>query len=138
MYLRFLPNQWITHSLHTYYSCTCWGISVSTVSDYRLDDQGSIPGTGKGFFLYPLCPDQLWGPPSLLSNGYWGTFPEVKAPPWHDTDHSPHLVSRSKMSRSYIPLLPPSVPAWQVAGQLYYSCTSGSAECIYLITINKS
>jgi hypothetical protein len=36
-----------------------WGSSVSIVSDYRLDDQGSIPGKGKGFFLCPLCPDQL-------------------------------------------------------------------------------
>jgi len=29
------------------------------VSDCRLDYRGSIPGRGKGFFLYPLCPDQL-------------------------------------------------------------------------------
>jgi hypothetical protein len=28
-----------------------WGSSVSIVSDYRLDDRGSIPGRGKGFFL---------------------------------------------------------------------------------------
>jgi len=25
------------------------------------------------FFCKPSpCPDRLWGPPSLLSNGYWG------------------------------------------------------------------
>jgi hypothetical protein len=46
--------------------------SGSIVSDYGLDGLGSIPGRGKGFFLYPLCPDRLWGPPSLLSNGYRG------------------------------------------------------------------
>jgi hypothetical protein len=28
-----------------------YGSSVSTVSDYRLDDWGSIPGRGKGFFV---------------------------------------------------------------------------------------
>jgi hypothetical protein len=36
---------------------------------------GSIPGRGKGFFLYTLCPDRLWVPPSLLYNGYRGSFP---------------------------------------------------------------
>jgi hypothetical protein len=51
------------------------GSSGSIVSDYGLDDRGSIPGRGKGFFLYPLCPDRLWGPPSLLYNGYRGYFP---------------------------------------------------------------
>jgi hypothetical protein len=28
-----------------------WGSSISVVSDYRLDDEGLIPGRGKGFFL---------------------------------------------------------------------------------------
>jgi hypothetical protein len=36
--------------------------------DYRLDDQGLIPGRGKGFLLKPLHPDQLGGQPSLLLN----------------------------------------------------------------------
>jgi hypothetical protein len=26
------------------------------------------------FFLYPVCPDRLWGPPSLLYNLYRGSF----------------------------------------------------------------
>jgi hypothetical protein len=43
--------------------------SVSTVSDYGLDGRGSIPDRGRGFFLYPLRPDRLWGPPSLLYRG---------------------------------------------------------------------
>jgi len=36
--------------------------------------QGSIPGRGKRFFSSPTRPDWLWGPPSLLFNGYrwWG------------------------------------------------------------------
>jgi hypothetical protein len=58
------------------------GSSVSTVSGYRLDDRAievRSPTEAKGFFLYPLCPDRLWGPPSLLYNGYGGVlFPELK------------------------------------------------------------
>jgi hypothetical protein len=35
---------------------------------YILDDRNSIPVRGIGFFLYPLCPDQLWSPPNILSS----------------------------------------------------------------------
>jgi len=53
-----------------------WGSSVNIVSDYRLDDRGSIPCRGKRFLLQPVCPGQLWGRPSLLFNGYRGFFPQ--------------------------------------------------------------
>jgi hypothetical protein len=70
------------------YLC-CWPINVCVTMEIILrsqvssgsivlttGDQGSIPGKGKLFFLYPLCPDQLWCPPNLLSSGYWGSFPQ--------------------------------------------------------------
>jgi hypothetical protein len=56
-----------THSLYNN-NLGSWCSSISTVSDYRLDDQSSISNKGTKFFLKPLCPDQLWGPPNLLSN----------------------------------------------------------------------
>jgi hypothetical protein len=58
------------------------GSSVSIVSDYGLDDRHSILDRGGGFFLSPLLPDRLWGPPSLLYNGYRWSFPRrLKAAP---------------------------------------------------------
>jgi hypothetical protein len=62
------------------------------MSGYRLDSRAievRSPAEAKGFFLYPLCPDRLWGPPSLLYNGYRDPFPRGKARTRRDADHSP-------------------------------------------------
>jgi hypothetical protein len=61
-----------------YTACVSQGSSVSIVSGYRLDDRAigvRSPAGQRIFFLYPLCPDLLWDPPSLLYNGYRGSFP---------------------------------------------------------------
>jgi hypothetical protein len=62
------------------------GSSVSIVSDYGLDDraiQVRSPAGAKDFS------SNLWGPPSLLYNGYRGSFPRDKARPGRDADHTP-------------------------------------------------
>jgi hypothetical protein len=41
---------------------------------YKLNGRGSFPGDGI-FFLSQPHPDRLWGPPSLVSNGYRGFLP---------------------------------------------------------------
>jgi hypothetical protein len=46
--------------------------SFGTATGYGLDDRGSISGGSCETFSSTPRPDWLWGPPSLLSNGYWG------------------------------------------------------------------
>jgi hypothetical protein len=74
--------------------------SGSIVSDYGLDDRAigvRSPAGAENFSsrlaLGPTQPPVQWVP-GVLSPG-------VKARPERDADHSPHLVSRSIMSRSY-------------------------------------
>jgi len=47
------------------------------IERYELDDRGSIPGRSWKFLSSPPCPDRLWGPSNLLSNGCRG-FPRIK------------------------------------------------------------
>jgi hypothetical protein len=75
------------------------GSSVSIVSGYRLDDrviEVRSPAEAKGFFLWPLCPYQLWVPLSLQYNGCQGVTLTTY----------PNLVPRSRMDRSYTFSLP--------------------------------
>jgi hypothetical protein len=66
--------------------------SMSRYSDWlqagRSDDRGSIPGGGWELLSSTPCPDRLWGPPSLLSNGYRRLFLRVKRP-GREADHTP-------------------------------------------------
>jgi hypothetical protein len=51
-----------------------WDSTVGIANGYRLDDREvrvRVP-VGSRIFTSPCCPDHLWSPPSLLSNGYWG------------------------------------------------------------------
>jgi hypothetical protein len=73
------------------------GSSCSIVSDYGLDDRGSIPDRGRGFFF---CVQTGSGAhPASCPMGTGGTFPGGKARPGRDADHSP--PSSAKVDNEY-------------------------------------
>jgi hypothetical protein len=55
----------------------------------------------RGFFLWPLCPDRLWGPPSLLLWVPGVLSTGIKRGLGVTLTTHTHLVPRSKISRSY-------------------------------------
>jgi hypothetical protein len=74
--------------------------------------RGSNPGGGEIFRTHP---DWSWGPPSLLYNGYWVSFPGVKQP-GRGADHPPSSSTRVK-ERVKLYLYSPSGPSWPVLGR---------------------
>jgi len=59
--------------------------------------RGSNPGSNE---IFRTCPDRLWGPPSLLYNGY-RVFPGGKVRPGCDADPSPPSITVVKKEYSY-------------------------------------
>jgi hypothetical protein len=56
------------------------GSSVGIATGYGLDNRGvGVLGPVVSRMFTSYRPDRLWGPPNLLSNGYWGLFPRGKA-----------------------------------------------------------
>jgi hypothetical protein len=77
--------------------------SGSIVSDYGLDDRAiDVRSSAEANeFSSILCVQTGSGAhPASCSMGTGGPFPGDKARPGRDADHSSHLVTRSRMSRS--------------------------------------
>jgi hypothetical protein len=76
------------------------GSSGSVVSDYGLDDRGSIPDKERGFFFSPCVQTGSGAHLASYPMGTGGLFPVGKAGPGRDADRKP-LSSRLSMSKSY-------------------------------------
>jgi hypothetical protein len=102
-------------SLHGILHYVVWftrgrGSSVSIVCDYRLDDGVRSPAEA---FISSLSVEAH---PASCTMGTGGPYRRAKARPGRDGEHSPHLVPRSRTSRSYA-----SSPPWRL------HCGTGTA-----------
>jgi hypothetical protein len=66
-----------------------------------------------------ICLERLWGPPSLLSNGYQGSSPGVKRGRKVTLTTHPHLLPKSRWVEAIPPV--PQEPPWRVVGQIYFT-----------------
>jgi hypothetical protein len=93
--------------------CFPFDSDVGIAMGYRLDDPGSIPNSAR-FFFSPQRPDQLWGPPSLLSNGYrGGEISSGVKRQGHEANHSPRSTAEVKNGGAIPPL--PHISSWHSA-----------------------
>jgi hypothetical protein len=82
-----------------------WGSSFSIVSDYRLDNGATgvrSPTETKNFSSSLCIQTNSEAHPASYPMGTGYPLPGCKTRPGRDADHAPHLVQRSRMSRSYI------------------------------------
>jgi len=90
--------------------------------------RGLNPGGGK---IFHTCPDWSWGPPSLLYNGYWVTFPGVKWP-GRSIDH-PLPSSAEVKERVKLYLYSPSEISWPVLlPTLPFTLSMCVCVCVYI------
>jgi hypothetical protein len=79
--------------------------SVSIANRYGLDSpEIEFRRGGGGGDIFHNRPDRPWGPPSLLYNGYWVSFPGVK-PPGRGANHPLPSSCRGPRKGRVIPLL---------------------------------
>jgi hypothetical protein len=90
----------------------CCGSRVGIVTGYGPDNlrvRVQVP-VGSRIFTPPYRSEWLWGPPNLLSIGYWELFRQEKKQQQSEADRSLQLVLRSR-KRGYIHPLP-HMPSW--------------------------
>jgi hypothetical protein len=100
-----------------------WISSVSIMSDYRLEDRGSIPGRAKGF-----CPVVSLSRPALRAI-QWVSGVKRGRGAWR----WPHTPSSVEVENEELYFLSPLAAAWRVTGQRFYHKETVSIPSVYII-----
>jgi hypothetical protein len=92
-----------------FYICSNIGSSVSVVSDYRLDDQDSIPAEAKDLSSSICVQTGSGAHPASCTMGTGALFPGAKAWPGRDADYSPPSSAEVENEKELY-LLSPQAP----------------------------
>jgi hypothetical protein len=105
------------------------GSAVGIATGYGLDDWGvgvRVPVRLR-IFSPPNCPDRLWSPPNLLSNGYRGALSLGVKRKGHEADHLTPASAEVKKMWIYTSTPPYDLMAQYLIhwahGQLYLTVT---------------
>jgi hypothetical protein len=81
-----------------------WDSVVGIATSYRLHNRRAEVRVLKGSRIFSSRnhPDQLWGPPNLLSNGYWGGVSVGVKRPGREADHSPLTSADAEVKKMWI------------------------------------
>jgi hypothetical protein len=99
------------------------GVGIAAAS--RMDSLGSIGGRAR-FFSSPLRPERLWGPPSLLYNGYGGGVAPGLKRLGREADHTPPSRAEVKNGGTTPPF--PHVFSWHSAELIKHGDNSTFSE----------
>jgi hypothetical protein len=103
--LKILVGKWLTHCYSLWYlsifSVRSRGSSVSIVSDYIPGDRGFDPRQGQMIFPVACVQTGSDAHPASCTVDTWGPFLGAKRSRGVTLTIHPHLVPRSRMSRSY-------------------------------------
>jgi hypothetical protein len=107
-----IPAIWrINNRVNAYVMSRDSSVGIATTMDWAARNWGSIPRRVKRSSSSPQHPDQVWGPPSLLSNGDWGLFPRGWSVRGVKLNNYLHLVPGLRIRGSIHPL--PHTSQWR-------------------------
>jgi hypothetical protein len=127
-----------SHRGHGCLCCVCcirtvvWNVKVTWrtkgFKQYKNGSKGKKPGQAKKksweeqkYFFSKKSSDPLWGPPSLVFNGYRCSFPRLKLPK-READHSPPSSAQVKNNGAIPPLALYAFMVWTVTFVCYPVC----------------
>jgi hypothetical protein len=77
-------------------SAATWEMKEGDLCRITVTEGSQVSSSVPGYINVAIHPNRLWGPPSLLSNWFWGLFPPGVKRPEREADHPPPTSAEVK------------------------------------------